>query len=187
MDLKGSKTEKNLLRTFAGESRARNKYNFYADKARADGYKYIGQIFDITAENEKAHGREVFKRFLKMVGTTSENLEGAAMGEAAESSKIYKRFEKEARAEGFDVIADFYKEIAEVEEEHMNRYIAIKKRLDDGMMFKSDEESMWQCMNCGYIHEGKEAPENCPLCKYPRDYFKPYCKEYNIGGEKWLL
>lgn len=181
MDLKGSKTEKNLLRTFAGESRARNMYTFFGDKAREQGLQYVGSVFDMTADNEKAHAREVYRRFLKAVDSTSENLQKSAMGEAAESTKIYKKFEEEARTEGFNEIADFYKELAEVEEHHMERFMALKQRLDDGEMFKGNKETVWQCMNCGYIHIGSEAPKVCPLCKYPQGYFKLYCNDYEEG------
>lgn len=181
MDLKGSKTEKNLLRTFAGESRARNMYTFFGEKAREQGLQYVASVFDATAYNEMAHAREVYRRYLRLLGNTSENLEKAAMGEAAESSRIYKGFEEEARSEGFNEIADFYKELAEVEEHHMNRFNYLKERLDSGEMFKDGEETMWQCMNCGYIHVGSSAPKVCPLCKYPQGYFKIYCKECEEG------
>ncbi|WBW95905.1 rubrerythrin [Oceanirhabdus sp. W0125-5] len=178
MLLKGSKTEKNLLKTFAGESRARNKYTFYADKARAEGYEYIASIFEETGENEKAHAREVFNRFLKLVGTTEENLREAAEGESFESFNLYKQFEEEARREYFYEIADFYKELQEVEEAHNKRYLQILNNLEQGKMYKRDRDAEWQCMNCGYIHTGKEAPKNCPLCKYPQAYFKIKCEDY---------
>lgn len=178
MNLKGSNTEKNLLKTFAGESRARNKYTFYGEKARIQGYEYIASVFYETSENEKAHAREVFGRYLKKVNDTSENLLDAAEGEAMESKRIYKKFEEEARAEGFGEIADFYKELSEVEENHMNRFRIIKENLDKGDAFRRDEVVLWECMNCGYIHEGKEAPRICPLCKFPRGYFKIYCEDY---------
>ncbi len=172
MNLKSSETEKNLFRTFAGESRARNKYTFYADKARTDGFMYIGDIFDETAGNEKAHAREVYKRFLGRVSDTKNNLIESALGEAEESKVIYKEFEDTARAEGFDEIADFYKELQEVEDHHKERFLKLAKEIKDGTMFASDEETEWLCLNCGYIYEGTEAPMICPLCKYPRAYFK---------------
>jgi len=178
MQLNGSKTERNLLTTFAGESRARNKYTFYADKAEKEGYEYIASIFEATANNEKAHAREVFNRFLKMNKNTAENLKEAAKGEAFESSKLYKKFEKEAREEGFIEIADFYKEIQEVEENHEIRFMKIYENLVAGMMFKRNTEVKWQCMNCGYIHIGEEAPAICPLCKFPMAYFKINCEAY---------
>lgn len=174
MDIKGSKTEINLYKTFAGESRARNKYNFYAEKAREEGYRWVGEIFDETAHNEMAHARESYKRYLKQVGNTCENLEDAIMGEVAESKKIYKEFEETARCEGFDEIADYYKDLQEVEESHGNRFKMLAKMLKEDTMFKDSDNDMWKCMNCGYIYEGDEAPKRCPLCKYPRSYFKPY-------------
>lgn len=178
MNLKGSRTEKNLLRTFAGEARARDKYDFYAEKARTEGYEYVAQIFVETAGNEMAHGREVFRRYLGLVKSTAENLKDASMGEAAESSRIYKQYEKIAREEGFTEIADFYKELSEVEESHEMRFNELYDRITTGTMFKDNKESLWKCMNCGYIHEGKEAPMICPLCKFPRAYFKLYCDPY---------
>ncbi len=178
MQLKGSKTERNLLKTFAGESRARNKYTFYAEKAEQEGYEYVASIFEATANNEKAHAREVFDKYLKMNKSTADNLKDAAMGEAFESNKLYKLFENEAREEGFTEIADFYKELQEVEENHEIRFMKIYQNLENDMMFRRNEEVKWQCMNCGYIHIGKEAPEHCPLCKFPRAYFKIYCDDY---------
>jgi rubrerythrin len=178
MQLDGSKTEGNLLKTFAGESRARNKYTFYAEKAEKEGYEYVASIFNATANNEKAHARVVFDKFLKMNKSTADNLRDAALGEGFESSNLYKQFEKEAREEGFMEIADFYKELQEVEESHEMRYMKIYENLVAGMMFKRNNEVKWQCMNCGYIHIGNEAPAICPLCKFPRAYFKIYCEDY---------
>ena len=172
MNLKASETEKNLFKTFAGESRARNKYTFYADKARADGFVYVGDIFDETAGNEKAHAREVYKRFLGRVSDTKNNLIESALGEAADSKVIYKEFEDTARDEGFNEIADFYKELQEVEGHHKERFLALAKDIKDGTIFTSDEETEWLCLNCGYIYEGTKAPMRCPLCEYPRAYFK---------------
>lgn len=177
MNLKGSKTEKNLFKTFAGESRARNKYTFYAEKARAEGLMYVADIFEETAGNEKAHAREVFRRYLDLVSNTKNNLIDAALGEAEESKVIYKEFEQIAKKEGFDEIADFYKELQEVEEHHKERFLELAKKLKEGRMFKEDREIEWICLNCGYIYEGKEAPERCPLCKYPRAYFERLCNE----------
>lgn len=177
-EIKGSKTEQNLLRTFAGESRARNKYDFYAEKAKKEGLEWVAYIFNQTALNEYAHAREVYGRYLGRVKSTEMNLLDAAKGEAAESSTIYKEFENIARTEGFEEIADFFKELSEVEEHHEVRFMALYNRLKNGNMFKGDANSKWECMNCGYIHEGEEAPLVCPLCKYPRAYFKPYCENY---------
>ena len=176
MNLKGSKTEKNLYKTFAGESRANTKYMLYAEKARCDGYRWVAQIFEETALNEKAHAREAFKKYLDKLHSTEENLIEAAMGEKGEYSDMYKKFEEVARDEGFTEIADFYKELREVEEEHEKRFLALAEKIKNNAMYKSIDSQLWQCMNCGYIHEGKEAPKNCPLCNYPREYFKPYCK-----------
>lgn len=177
MDIKGSKTERCLYKTFAGESRARNKYSFYAEHARGEGYRWIGEVFDETADNEKVHAREVYNRFLKKVSSTEQNLMDAVMGEAEESRKIYKEFEEIARDEGFIEIADFYKELQEVEEFHGERFLKLANAIKEDTIFKSDEVSLWKCMNCGYIHEGKKAPETCPLCKYPRSYFRPFESE----------
>jgi rubrerythrin len=179
MDFKGSKTEQNLYKTFAGESRARNKYNLYAERARLDGYQWVAEVFDETAHNEFAHARESYGTFLNLIGCTKDNLLDCILGETDEYKIIYKEFEEDARAEGFMEIADFYKELAETEEKHAERFKALYDKIEDGTMFKSSEESLWICMNCGYIHEGKEAPLVCPLCKYPRAYFKPYCKVTN--------
>lgn len=176
MDLKGSRTEKNLYRTFAGESRANTKYTLYGEKARQEGYQWVGEIFDATAHNELAHARRVFGQFLKMVNSTSENLLDSINGETEEYKCIYKKFEQEAREEGFNDIADFYKELQEVEEAHAEMYKKLYDKLQDGTMFSGPRDSRWCCMNCGYIHEGPEAPLICPLCKYPRAYFKPLCE-----------
>lgn len=180
MELKGSKTEKNLLKTFAGESRARNKYDLYAEKARLEGYQWVGQIFNETALNEYAHARRSYAQLLKRVGSTKNNLLDAIKGETGESNEIYKRFEKEAREEGFIEVAEFFKELREVEESHTVKFKALYDKLEDGTMFKGPKESKWICMNCGYIHEGSDAPLVCPLCKYPRAYFKPLCEITNL-------
>jgi rubrerythrin len=175
--LKGSETEKNLYKTFAGESRARNKYNMYAEKARLEGYQWIADIFDETAKNEFAHAREVFNRYLGNVRSTAENLVSAMGGETEEFRKLYKEFEETARREGYTEIADFYKELREVEEAHAERYKELYEKVKDGKVFSSSEPTGWICLNCGYIHEGEEAPKVCPLCKFPRAYFKEKCKE----------
>lgn len=180
MDLKGSKTEKNLYRTFAGESRARNKYTLYAEKARAEGYEWVAEIFNITAINELAHARRVYLELLKLACNTKENLVDAICGETSEYTDLYAKFEKEAREEGFKEIADFYKELREVEQAHSERFKMLYDKLNNGTMFSGPEDSKWVCMNCGYIHEGPEAPEKCPLCGYPKAYFKPYCEIKNV-------
>lgn len=178
MELKGSKTEKNLYKTFAGESRATLKYLLFAEIARCEGYRWIADIFEETAGNEKAHAREVLKDYLKKTGTTEENLLESAKGEYEEASKVYKEFEETAKEEGFDKIEHFYKELREVEESHYNRYSELAEKLKKDKIFKDDGVTLWKCMNCGYIYEGTEAPKNCPLCGYPTSYFKPYsCKD----------
>lgn len=180
MNLKGSKTEKNLFKTFAGECRARTKYDLYAEKARCDGYMWVAQVFEETAKNEYAHAREAYKRYLDRICSTKNNLIESAISEAEESKVIYKNFENMAREEGFDEIADFYKELQEVEELHKERFLDLAKKLKDNMIFKSEKKALWKCLNCGYIYEGCEAPEKCPLCKYPKSYFRKldgmYCK-----------
>ncbi|MCR6515654.1 rubrerythrin family protein [Clostridium sp. LY3-2] len=178
-DLKGSQTEKNLYKTFAGESRARAKYNLYAEKAREDGYMWVGDIFDETSKNEFAHLREAYKRFLKNVKSTEDNLIDSINGEGEEADSIYLDFEKTANKEGFLEIATFFKELREVEEAHKERYKALLDRIKNNTMFNSDKVTYYQCLNCGYIHEGKSAPMHCPLCTYERKYFKPYSKECN--------
>lgn len=180
MNLKGSKTEKNLLKTFAGESRARTKYDLYAEKARQEGYQWIGQVFEETALNEYAHARRSYGQLLKRVGTTKENLLDSIDAETEEFTQLYKRFENEAREEGFVEIAEFYQELREVEESHSERFKALYKRLDSGNMFKGEKDSKWICINCGYIHEGMSAPLICPLCKFPQAYFKPLCEINNL-------
>lgn len=176
--LKGTQTEKNLYKTFAGESRARNRYNLYSEKARMEGYEWVGDVFDETAGNEYAHAREVYRRFLGLVGSTAENLMDAIQGETEEYSKVYKEFEADARKEGFKEIADFYKELSEVEEFHERRYKDLYDKVVNKTMFTSKEAIKWQCLNCGYIYEGTEAPLVCPLCKFPRAFFKPLCEDY---------
>lgn len=175
MDLKGSKTEKNLYRTFAGESRARNKYDLYAEKAREEGYEWVAEIFEETAKNEYGHARRAYGELLGKVTSSEDGLMDAMMGESDEAERIYKRFEEEALEEGFDDIATFYKELQEVEEAHKERFKILHDKLASGTMFQGGEDSKWCCINCGYIHEGVEPPEICPLCKYPKAFFKPCC------------
>ncbi|MEG2291274.1 MAG: rubrerythrin family protein [Clostridium sp.] len=175
MNFLGSQTEKNLKKTFTGESKANTKYTLYAEKARQQGYHYIAQVFEQTAYNELAHARKVYGGFLNQVKSTEENLMNSFMGEAAEATKIYKEYEDIARKEGFDDVADFYKEVAEVEAIHDIRFRAIYNKLLNGTLYKGDADSLWQCTNCGYIHEGETAPKICPLCKFPQGWFEPYC------------
>ena len=172
MKIKGCETEKNLYKAFAGECRARNKYYLYAEQARRDGYNWIAEIFEKTGDNEFAHAREVFKRYLSKVSSTKNNLIEAALGEAEEVSVVYKKFEEKACEEGFDDIAHFFKELREVEETHKERFLKLAKAIKDDEIFKDDKECLWKCMNCGYIYEGDKAPEKCPLCQYPKSFFK---------------
>ncbi|WP_294372420.1 rubrerythrin family protein [uncultured Clostridium sp.] len=173
MNLKGSRTEKNLYKTFAGECRARTKYDLYAEKAKCDGYMWIAEVFEETAKNEFAHAREAYKKYLSRINCTKNNLIEAAVGESEEANVIYKEFEKIAEEEGFHEIAHFYKELQEVEEHHKKRYLELAKKMKDNILYKSNnKDTLWMCLNCGYIHEGCEAPERCPLCGYSIGYFK---------------
>ena len=178
--LKGSETEKNLYKTFAGECRARSKYNLFGEKAREEGYMWIAEVFDITAGNEYAHAREVYNRYLECVKDTEENLMAAAIGETEEFRDIYKEFEETAKKEGFKEIAHFFKELREVEEAHQKRFLDLYEKVKSGHFFESKKTTKWVCLNCGYIHEGEEAPDECPLCKFPQSYFK----EDNCKKEK---
>ena len=175
MDLSGSNTEKNLYRTFAGESRVKNKYNLYAEKARQEGLQWVAAIFEETAENEKAHARRIWGDFLNLICSTKDNIKDSIMGEANKYKNLYRQYEKEAREEGFEEIANFYEELAQAEEAHEKRFKVIYDKLEKNTLFKGDSDSKWCCMNCGCIHEGMKAPVVCPLCKYPRAYFKAYC------------
>lgn len=177
MELKGSKTEQNLWTAFAGESQARNKYTYFSQVAKEAGYEQISAIFLETAENEREHAKREFE-FLKGIGDTAENLQAAADGENYEWTDMYAGFEKVAREEGFDEIADFFKEVAEVEEEHEKRYLALLKNIKEGKVFKKDKVVRWKCRNCGYIHEGPEAPETCPACAFPQSYYEVMVENY---------
>lgn len=178
LELKGSKTEKNLWQAFSGESMARNKYTFYASVAKKEGFEQIAGLFLETADNEKEHAKRIY-RFLGGIGDTSANLIDAAAGEHYEWSDMYKKFEKEAREEGFTEIANFFHEVAEVEEEHEKRYQALLSNIKNGTVFKSDDENQkWHCRNCGYVHTGKEAPEVCPACAHPQSFFERLAENY---------
>jgi len=177
MELKGSKTEKNLWTAFQGESMARNKYTYFASVARKEGYRQTEAIFDETAHNEKEHAERIFK-FLSAIGDTPANLKAAAEGENYEHTEMYPSFEKVAQEEGFDEIAAFFHEVAEVEEEHEKRYLKLLENVKAGRVFKRDEEAQWHCRNCGYIHTGKEAPKECPACAHPQEYFELWCEMY---------
>jgi len=190
MQLKGSKTEKNLLASFAGESQARNRYTYFASVARKAGFEQIAAIFLETAENEKEHAK-LFFSFLEggelsitasypagIIGDTKTNLKAAADGEKMEWGQLYPEAEKIARAEGFTKIADAFKEIAEVEAEHEKRYRALLKNVTEGKVFKKDKIVKWRCRNCGYVHEGKEAPKVCPACSHPQAYYEIAAENY---------
>ena len=188
--IKGTKTEKNLLAAFAGESQARNRYTFFASKARSEGYEQITNIFIETVGNEKEHA-EVFLKYLEggdvvitadypegIIGDTLTNLKAAADGEKMEWTKIYASFQKIAREEGFKDIATSFKEIAEVEEFHEGRYRKLAANVAAGEVFKKKVSVKWHCTNCGYIHEGTEAPEECPACKHAQSYYELLAENY---------
>ena len=172
MNLKGTKTEKNLMEAFAGESQARNKYTYYASKAKKDGYEQIAALFLETADNEKEHAKIWFKLLHDGVGPTVENLKDAAAGENGEWTDMYARMEKEAREEGFNDIADLFKGVASIEKEHEERYLALLKNIEDGTVFKKNQKVVWICRNCGHIVDAVEAPDKCPVCDHPKAYFQ---------------
>ena len=176
-ELKGSKTEANLMTAFAGESQARNKYTYYASKAKKDGYVQISKIFEETAANEKEHA-EIWFKLLGGIGTTAENLKAAAEGENYEWTDMYATFAKEAREEGFDQIAALFEGVAAIEKEHEERYRKLLGNIEKGIVFSRDGDMLWQCSNCGHIHVGKQAPEVCPVCSHPRDYFQLKAENY---------
>ncbi|MBO5216555.1 MAG: rubrerythrin family protein [Alistipes sp.] len=188
--IKGTKTEQNLLKSFAGESQARTRYTFFASVAKKEGYEQIAGVFMETAEQEKEHAKRFFK-FLEggdleitasypagKIGTTAENLMAAAMGEHEEWDVLYAEFAKVADEEGFPEIAEVYRRVALVEAEHERRYLKLLSRITDGDFFVRDGEIWWQCRNCGYIIKGKEAPLQCPACAHPRAYFEPKKENY---------
>jgi len=188
--IKGTRTEKNLLASFAGESQARNRYTYFASVAKKASYEQIAAIFLETADNEKEHAKRFFK-FLEggeveikvsypagVIGDTAANLKAAAAGENLEWTKLYKEAEEIAEEEGFAEIATQFKEIAEVEEQHEKRYRKLLKNVKEGKVFKKDIIVRWKCRNCGYVHEGKEAPEKCPACAHPQAYYELLSENY---------
>ena len=175
--LKGTETEKNLLAAFAGESEARNKYTFFASKAKKEGFVQISNIFAETAANEKEHA-EIWYKILTGIGTTVDCLEAAADGEAYEWKEMYPSFAAKAREEGFDEIAELFEGVAAIEKEHEERYRKLLKNIEDKLVFSRDGDCVWQCSNCGHIVIGKEAPEVCPVCNHPRDYFQLKAENY---------
>jgi len=190
MKLEGSQTEKNLLTAFAGESQARNRYTYFASQARKEGYEQIAAIFAETAEQEKEHAKRQFK-FLAggeveiaavfpagVMNSTLENLKQAAAGEHYEHTEMYPGFAETADEEGFDEIAEVFRNIAVAEKRHEQRYLALAKNLTEGLVFKRNKPVRWVCRNCGYVHEGTEAPEVCPSCAHPRAYFELEATNY---------
>jgi len=172
-NIKGSKTEANLLAAFAGESQARNKYTYYASQAKKEGYEQISAVFLETADNEKEHAKMWFKVLHGgSVPKTVENLKDAASGENYEWTEMYMEFAKTAREEGFNEIAEAFEGVAKIEKEHEERYLALLKNIEDGLVFKKDKVVVWKCRNCGHIHVGEEAPEVCPVCNHPKAYFE---------------
>ena len=184
MEMKGSKTEKNLLTAFAGESQARNRYTYFASQAKKDGFEQISFVFSETADQEKEHAKRFFK-FLKggeveiqaafpagVIGGTAENLKAAADGENHEWSSMYPGFAKTAEEEGFSEIAQVFRSISIAEKQHEKRYRGLLANVEKGTVFKKDKDVTWRCRNCGYLHEGKEGPEKCPACDHPRAYFE---------------
>jgi rubrerythrin len=188
--LKGTKTEKNLLTAFAGESQARNRYTYFASVAKKEGYEQISWIFLDTADNEKEHAKRLFK-FLEggeveiqavfpagIIGDTKTNLKSAAAGENYEYTKMYPEFAKIARSEGFEDIAKVFEAIAVAEQGHEKRYLKLLENIEKGLVFKKNQVVKWRCRNCGYIHEGLEAPVRCPSCDHPQAYFELLCENY---------
>lgn len=188
--IKGTKTEKNLLKAFAGESQARNRYTYFASAAKKEGFEQISFIFTDTADNEKEHAKRFFK-FLEggeveitasfpagVIGKTAENLKAAALGEHHEYSGLYPQFAREADAEGFKVIGDLFRAVSEAEKFHEKRYLELFKNVEAGKVFKKDSSIKWRCRNCSYIYEGNSAPDKCPACDHPQAYFE-------MLGENW--
>ncbi|MEW6527563.1 MAG: rubrerythrin [Spirochaetota bacterium] len=188
--VKGTRTEKNLLAAFAGESQARTRYDYFASVAKKEGYEQIAAIFQETALNEKEHAKRFFS-FLEggmveiqasypagVIGTTVENLKAAAAGENEEHTKLYPEAAKIAEEEGFPEIAFLFRKVAEVEKHHEQRYLDLMKNIQDGTVFKKDKKVQWKCRNCGYIHEGESALDKCPTCLHPQSYFELLCDNY---------
>ena len=190
MDLRGSRTEKNILTAFAGESQARNRYTYFASQAKKEGFIQVMAIFEETANQEKEHAKRLFK-LLKggeatiqaafpagVIGTTAENLKAAAGGERYEWSEMYPGFAIVAREEGFPEIALVFESIAVAEKQHDKRYEALRANIEKGRVWKKDKPVKWVCRNCGYVHEGAEAPDQCPACAHPREYYEVLCENW---------
>lgn len=190
MNLKGSRTERNLLTAFAGESQARNRYTYFAGIAKKEGYEQISAVFLETADHEKEHAKRIFK-FLEggeveinasfpagVIGSTAENLKASAGGENHEHSDMYPKFAREAEEEGFGEIASVFRAIAKAEEGHEKRYNRLLENIEQGKVFRREEKVTWKCRNCGYLHEGTEAPEQCPACDHPQSFYEIWCRNY---------
>ena len=177
MELKGSKTEKNLMTAFAGESQARNKYTYFASKAKKEGYEQIAAIFEETALNEKEHAKIWFKE-LSGIGTTAENLKAAADGENYEWTDMYAEFAKTAKEEGFDRLAFLFEAVGKIEKEHEERYRKLLENVEEGKVFEAGSVKIWKCRNCGHIVVGTSAPEVCPVCNHPRSFFEIKAENY---------
>ena len=179
MELKGSKTEENLLKAFAGESQARNKYTYYASRAKKDGYEQIAAIFEETANNEKEHAKLWFKELNGgVIPDTIVNLEDAASGENFEWTDMYKEFAEAAKEEGFDRIADLFEKVGEIEKHHEERYLKLLQNIKDERVFHKDGDKIWICRNCGYVYTGKDALEVCPVCKHPQSFMEQKADNY---------
>jgi len=190
MSVKGTETEKNLLTAFAGEAQARNRYTYFASQAKKEGYVQMSAIFEETANQEKEHAKRLFKLLeggeveiqaafpAGKIGTTAENLKEAAAGENYEWTDMYPGFAKVAREEGFRQIADMFEAIAIAEKQHEKRYLALQANLENGTVFKKDKAVTWFCRNCGYVHEGEEAPDNCASCDHPQAHFELICENW---------
>ena len=176
-DLKGTKTEANLMAAFAGESQARNKYTYYASKAKKDCFVQIAALFEETAAQEKEHAKIWFKLF-HGIGDTAANLLDAATGENDEWTDMYPRMAREAREEGFDEIADLFEGVAAIEKVHEEKYRKLLENVEGGLVFSRDGDMLWQCSNCGHVHIGKQAPEVCPVCNHPQAYFQLKAENY---------
>ena len=179
MELKGSKTESNLMAAFAGESQARNKYTYYASKAKKEGYEQIASIFEETANNEKEHAKMWFKLLNNGdIPDTLTNLKDAANGENYEWTDMYKSFAETAREEGFDDIAYLFESVGEIEKHHEERYLKLVGNIENNLVFERGEEMVWICRNCGHIYVGKSAPKVCPVCKHPQSYMELKAENY---------
>lgn len=176
--LKGSRTEANLMAAFAGESQARNKYTYYASKAKKEGYEQIAEIFTETANNEKEHAKIWFKLLHDGIADTLTNLKDAASGENYEWTEMYADFARVAKEEGFDHIAYLFESVGKIEKDHEERYNALVSNIENDAVFKKPTEQAWICANCGHVHVGTNAPEVCPVCAHPKAYFKVLAKNY---------